>query len=105
MNSLSVWQPEENVNDLGEAFDQPMEPIEGGDREGETEGVELEVSGPLRDYLQEEDHLEDQHRKLEQVRLAAVKNEAGIETQEPGAPPPAVLQTHAQFLSNEFGKS
>ena len=53
LNSLSVWQFEEDVNDLGEAIDQPMEPVEEGDHERETEGVELEVSGPLRDYLQE----------------------------------------------------
>ena len=45
--------------------------------------------------LVQEDHLEDQHRKLESVRLAAVKNEAGLELQDPGAPPPAVLQTYA----------
>ena len=45
--------------------------------------------------LVQEDHLEDQRRKLEQVRLAALKNEAGLEIQEPGAPPPIVLQTYA----------
>ena len=44
--------------------------------------------------LAQEDHLEDQHRKLESVRLAAVKNEADLEIQDPGAPPPAVLQTY-----------
>ena len=53
LDSLSVWQPGENVSDLGESVDQPMEPMVGGDREGEAEGVELEVTGPLRDYMQE----------------------------------------------------
>ena len=53
LNSLSVWEPGEDVNDLGDSIDQPMEPMVGGDREGDTEAVELEVRGPLRDYLQE----------------------------------------------------
>ena len=53
----------------------------------------------------QEDHLEDQHRKLELVRLAAVKNEAGLELQDPGAPPPAVLQTYMQSLFNESDRS
>ena len=37
--------------------------------------------------LVREDHLEEQHRKLESVRLVAVKNEAALEL-------PAVLQTY-----------
>ena len=53
LDSLSVWHPGEDVNDLGDSTDQPMEPMVGGDREGEVAGVELEVSSPLRDYLQE----------------------------------------------------
>ena len=50
--------------------------------------------------LVQEDHLEDQHRKLELVRLAAVKNEAGLELQDPGAPPPAVLQTYCLLYTS-----
>ena len=42
LNSLSVWQPGEDANDLGESIDQPM-PMVGGDREGDAEGVELGV--------------------------------------------------------------
>ena len=38
--------------------------------------------------LVREDHLEEQHRKLESVRLVAVKNEAALEL-------PTVLQTYA----------
>ena len=53
LNSLWVWQPGEDVNDLGDPADQPMEPMVGGDREGEVDDMELEISGPLRDYLQE----------------------------------------------------
>ena len=30
LNSLSVWQPGEDVNDLGDSTDQPMEPMVGG---------------------------------------------------------------------------
>ena len=53
LNSLAVWQPGEDVNDLGDAVDQSMEPMVGGDYEGEVDDMELEISGPLVDYLQE----------------------------------------------------
>ena len=45
--------------------------------------------------LVQEDHLEQQHHQLMQVRLAAVKEASGLELDEPGAPPPTVLQTYA----------
>ena len=57
LNSLSVWQPGEDVNDLGESIDQPMELMEGGDREGDTEGVELEVRG--LEFMDEEEEVDE----------------------------------------------
>ena len=57
MNSLSVWQPGEDVNDLGESIDQPMELMGGGDREGDTEGVELEVRG--LEFMDEEEEVDE----------------------------------------------
>ena len=45
--------------------------------------------------LVQEDHLEQQHHQLMRVRLAAVKEASGLELDEPGAPPPTVLQTYA----------
>ena len=53
LNLLSVWQPGEDVNGMMDSTDQSMEPMVGGDGEEEVVGVELEVSGPLRDYLEE----------------------------------------------------